>query len=289
MTLDFQATRPKIQLQSIGDCFPAGAFDNIYSYHDRVVNFSYENIVISAAEAGIFPGPFRIILCRFPHEGIYRIEHSPPAVIINDAICMDYVPAHIYNSSLFSDISYFHHISSGIQVFEQYFMSRFYNQGIVSLLSEKTVIAGDSLFEKELANQFTEAYSDLLSGNILSAVYGFKGRGFGMTPTGDDFLAGLLTGLDVREQSGEKDLSDTRYSIYKHALGENLLSNSFLYQAYYRLYNADWKDLLDALFLRSPQCYSFMERIACCGKSSGIDTLTGFFAAWKVNTYQEIR
>ncbi len=55
-----------------------------------------------------------------------------------------------------------------------------------------------------------------------------KGLGFGLTPSGDDFNAGLLSALNLWELTSGEDLTKLKKSVFGAAKGKNPLSNSFL-------------------------------------------------------------
>ena len=64
----------------------------------------------------------------------------------------------------------------------------------------------------------------LRSGEWLEGARLLRGVGFGLTPTGDDLLAGFLTGLNLVDAP-----RDRIEEIYAAALGENAISNSQLF------------------------------------------------------------
>ena len=58
-----------------------------------------------------------------------------------------------------------------------------------------------------------------------------KGTGIGLTPAGDDFIAGLLWGLHFNEYRTKKNLMLLKDAVYNAAKGSNPLTNSFLFNA----------------------------------------------------------
>jgi hypothetical protein len=126
------------------------------------------------------------------------------------------------------------------------------------------------------------AYHNLLHNDLTTAMQGFKGRGYGLTPAGDDFNAGLLLGLKVREKNEKKELPKSRPLRYPHLLGKNLLANTFLIQAELGWLSANWKTMLQALVGSKLQLQEAVNRILNQGETSGADALTGFISAWEV-------
>ena len=58
-----------------------------------------------------------------------------------------------------------------------------------------------------------------------------RGTGYGLTPSGDDFIAGFLLGTFFNEYRYRKDFSGLREKIFQAATGNNVLTNSFLLNA----------------------------------------------------------
>ena len=99
------------------------------------------------------------------------------------------------------------------------------------LLDEKRELSFKPGFEMELVKRMKSGVSLILKGTMESLIEGItriKGCGFGLIPSGDDFIAGMLSGLYLTQEIFSMDLSEIRKKIYEAALGENLISNTFL-------------------------------------------------------------
>jgi len=66
---------------------------------------------------------------------------------------------------------------------------------------------------------------------LIEGIRLIKGVGIGLTPSGDDFISGLLTALKVLEIINKENNSYLRKIIYDNAKGDNLISNNFLFYA----------------------------------------------------------
>jgi hypothetical protein len=85
------------------------------------------------------------------------------------------------------------------------------------------------------------------AGDYARGARSLRGLGFGLTPSGDDFLCGCLTGLSFVEACFSADLSEIMNAVYDNALTENIISGSFTWCAYNGRVNEKIKQLLTAL------------------------------------------
>jgi hypothetical protein len=125
------------------------------------------------------------------------------------------------------------------------------------------------------------------SGNATVA-YGMSGRaggvrmiagcGFGLTPSGDDFICGMLVGLHVAGQVCGTDLSSIIETIYRAAETRNFLSQTFLSLACDGCVDARLKALLEALGWDDRTMTGECARsVISVGETSGADMLTGLY------------
>ncbi len=97
-----------------------------------------------------------------------------------------------------------------------------------------------------------------------------KGCGQGLTPSGDDFLAGAMLGLRLRGRGGQR-------RILRAALGGNLVSNAFLRVAARGRVN----EAVQA-WLAAPAASGRLARAASFGHTSGSDLLCGVLWALRL-------
>ncbi|MFO7659300.1 MAG: DUF2877 domain-containing protein [Candidatus Cloacimonadaceae bacterium] len=272
----------EMKVSSVGDRFPQALFNQVESVFDRVINFVNGDLIVSLVTPEIGSGPFRIVLQGLVPAAVKEIELTSDAVIINADFVLPYSEKQIYISKLdFYQVNS-EKMKKGIALINSRLQALNNTNTITYLLSqnlEKTTIAG---FDLELAKQFQKAYKQLLAQDFQSAASGFRGRGFGLTPAGDDFNAGLLMGLVLRELTEKKELSKIRSYIYHNSLGKDLLVNTFLLQVYHSWYDEKWKNLLLALCENCSDLENAVEDVLAQGETSGADTLAGFLSAWEI-------
>lgn len=272
----------EIKVISVGDRFPQDLFNRVESVFDRVISFVNGDLIVSLVTPEIGSGPFRIVLEGLVPAAVREIELSSDAVIINADTVLPYIKKQIYTSTLeFNEVNP-KQVKAGINQIKGTLQSLNNTNIITYLLSqnlEKTTLEG---FDLELAKQFQQAYKQLLAQDFQSAASGFRGRGFGLTPAGDDFNAGLLMGLFIRQQIEKKELSKIRSCIYHNSMDKNLLVNTFLLQAERGWFDENWQNLLLELCENCSDLESAVDDILAQGETSGADTLAGFLSAWEI-------
>lgn len=115
-----------------------------------------------------------------------------------------------------------------------------------------------------------------------SGVRKLAGCGLGLTPSGDDFIAGMLIGLNVVQLLTGRSHRTLAKRLLAVAEGDNLLSNSFLELAHDGRVTEHMQAFVSALS-RSPSAKLALKtrRIMAAGETSGADLLTGFMMAVK--------
>jgi hypothetical protein len=105
-----------------------------------------------------------------------------------------------------------------------------------------------------------------------------KGCGLGLTPAGDDFIAGFLIGLHLLQRLHGMDAQPTADAVFRAARGKNIFSNAFLNLARRGLFFGHMKDLLVALVSGSEASVRrATKKLFTVGETSGADLATGLF------------
>ena len=133
-------------------------------------------------------------------------------------------------------------------------------------------------FERAFADQITRGVHQVFHGHLLPGIRQLKGCGLGLTPAGDDFIAGLLIGLHLLEKLGGDNAQPTANAVFRAARGDNIFSNTFLDLARRGLMFGRMKDLLLALVSGSEGSVRRAARkLFAIGETSGADLATGLF------------
>ena len=153
--------------------------------------------------------------------------------------------------------------------------------GIAFLLHQHPAPIAASAFEREFANRFRGGVERLVSGDLEGAS-AILGLGPGLTPSGDDFLAGFLLGLYALEAAGRASLAPERRAIGEMARSRNPFSAALLNCATEGRCIEPARSLIQSLFEDSePTVIRHARRLAAVGASSGADLATGVYFALK--------
>ncbi|MGN1142888.1 MAG: DUF2877 domain-containing protein [Oliverpabstia sp.] len=98
------------------------------------------------------------------------------------------------------------------------------------------------------------------------------GLGIGLTPSGDDFLCGVLASLHMTDQEGSLFALTLKKQISGHLHDTIDISAAFLACALENQYSAAVNSLYS-----NPDCASIEQSFSAIGHSSGIDTLCGIW------------
>jgi hypothetical protein len=150
-------------------------------------------------------------------------------------------------------------------------------KGFSFLLHAEQLHSSNSAFECALAEAARKAQSFLDSGKLIEGARAMRGLGMGLTPSGDDYLCGVLSAYEVIERITQRSRTHERAEILKGALGNNVFSNAFLRAAARGSFSIRQKSFFDAVFAdESACCASGVEALASVGATSGTDFLVGF-------------
>jgi hypothetical protein len=140
-------------------------------------------------------------------------------------------------------------------------------------------------FEQVLAAHLGKAVTRIWAGDLASGVRMISGCGFGLTPSGDDFICGMLVGFRLLEQVCGRDLSKKIETVYHAAESDSFLSRNFLAMAYQGCVDARMKALLSALISGDEVVTrERTESVISVGETSGADLLTGLLMTLEKHT-----
>ena len=143
----------------------------------------------------------------------------------------------------------------------------------------------ETSFQKAYVKHIRTAWEDIKNGKLIQGVKKIKGSGFGLTPGGDDFIAGMLYALILTEKIQKRDAGKIRKSIYDAAKGKNDISRTMLYHAYKGAYFKQFKDLINAFINNDKNIKQYFKNLIATGETSGSDMLTGFCLGLKMFSF----
>ena len=135
-------------------------------------------------------------------------------------------------------------------------------------------------FETALARALRAGTERLLAGDLEGGAAALKGLGHGLTPSGDDFLAGFLLGLNALQSGFGVDFGTQILTIRRAARSGNRFAEAFLDCAARGRYSEHAKGLVKALFEDAGADIPVLaRRVLAYGATSGADLAVGLFCA----------
>lgn len=279
-------------ITSVGDALEEGIYI-VHSSFRNVVNFVKHDKptsipVVSVVTEEIGAGPVNIVCSGFDAPDIKALRISQQGMRIND--CQIGVGrSHQYSSRIRIPQNAAKCLEQQLTFCETELIQSAPRRSLAFLLDEQRRDDFHSGFEQAVAKKLRIGVSELFYGDFFSGVRLMKGVGFGLTPSGDDFLVGLLLGLWVIQQVYQQEISAVREQVYQIAKSQNVLSNTFLYCAKEGLLFERWKAFLLTLFFAEEDAIrAALQRVLSMGETSGADAAVGFLLTLK-NTQTVMR
>jgi hypothetical protein len=266
-------------LVSIGDQVKEGT----YPFHSRfrcAVNFWCDKQLISVVSEEIGGGPLNIVIRDFDGQSATR-EPAPLMITANTVVLesnrFGFTDNDYYRSTVALDNwepCLFHH---NLSVLAEELRTASSPKSLAFLLDEHRTANFRPGFERAFTDQIRRGVYLMMNGHLLDGVRTLRGCGLGLTPSGDDFIAGLLIGLNLLQQLRGRDYQKIADDVFRTAKAGNIFSNSFLDLARRGLLFGRMKDLVLALMDESEEMVrKSAARLMAIGGSSGADLGTGF-------------
>jgi Protein of unknown function (DUF2877) len=256
-----------MRLVSIGDRVAAG----IYPFHsrfNRAVNFVQDGRLVSVVAEEVGDGPLSIVLRDFD-AGVTEdpLEISADQVLF-DGCEFPFTPRHRYCSMLESQNG--PRLRSNLAMFEELLAETSPPNSLAFLIDDARLSRFRSGFEQKFVEQVKRSVHQIFHGDRLAGVRKLGGCGIGLTPSGDDFIAGHLIALNLR--------GETANDVFEAARSNNIFSNTFLDLARQGRLFGRMKNLILALTHGSKMAVrECTEKLFAVGGTSGADLGTGFY------------
>ena len=131
---------------------------------------------------------------------------------------------------------------------------------LVLTVAETKIHTADTLFHKK---NYVEA------ANVISELVGL---GIGLTPSGDDFLCGILAGYHIQGLENSAEALCLRDAIREKLSRTNEISRAFLVSALEGHFSQAVNELWN-----NPDIETITQMFRAIGHSSGMDTLCGIY------------
>jgi len=268
----------KITLLSFGDCIEKGTY-KVHSQYRNHINLVSGRKLITVTDNINDIGPVNIVLKTLAHLTIGPLYVGSDIFRINkfteeQPIC------NRYSSNLIISPEDSAKLVSNVNIVEDSVIRKGSSESIKFLLEKKEIIS-DGSFRGELKKALMAAVRKLSSGEILNGVEMIKSRGIGLTPSGDDFIIGMLYAMHA-VQFCSRNIPELIVAVHKKAETANLISQTYLDLARRGRYYRDLRELINSLIIGNKTDISQKTAaVLLKGETSGADMLTGFIITIK--------
>ena len=263
-----------MEIIGYGDCVPRGTY-KLHSAFKNAINFSRRSgVMVSLVTRKTGNGPLNIVMKHLP-VGAVRLRVSRFKLYV-DENCLEADPGRNYDS--FVPVRSLDPVRfrGNLELLKNWLGVSAPAESMCFLFSATSADGSRRLFERRMFRAMKHAVRLLDGGDYVGGARSLRGLGFGLTPSGDDFLCGFLTGVSFVEKCFSADLSDILRAVYDNALTGNAISASFTWCAYNGRVNEKIKELLDALSVPGkPRLYRAARAAIRRGHTSGADFCAG--------------
>jgi len=269
-------------LLSIGDRVREGMY-SVHSRFDHAVNFVARGRLVSIVSDAVGPGPANIVVRgsarRFCGEAD-RLRIRRGSITLTPRSHATRRIA-VYRSGLGPDPMSSSRFARNFQSLEKW-VPRFSNPwNFLQLLVPHPAPALDAL-SRAFARRIRAGAKDVLAGlddlpRLRRGAKRLAGCGFGLTPGGDDFLAGAMLALHLAARLTGKDYRSAIATIHAASKTKHKLSAHFLGLARDGFVAEQMKNLITALLGGTARdVRSAARRVLALGETSGADLTAGF-------------
>lgn len=265
-----------MRILSFGDCIIPGKY-RLHSRFANVVNYSFDNNLLSIVSKKNESGPVNIVF-----DGIIRFLEDEVVIKSRRLLCNALVynlEEHLkYNSEISLNVIADLKIETVIDTLLPLLVESAPVLSLAFTFDESRKKYFKSSFEKYLINRFFAGIEKLRAGKAVECAEMVNGLGFGLTPSGDDFIAGMLYALYLLQKiTGKEDLVSLRQNICEAAESANIISLNAMKMAANGRFGGNFKNMVSALAQNDERkvCVA-VHNILNTGATSGADMLTGF-------------
>ncbi len=270
-----------ILLKSYGDRLVSGKYE-LHSRSKHAANFMCQNALACCVDESVGPGPFGIVVSGIPIDSIQTLQIEKKRISINgeilalnrgDRYCSRIEsPPRVSREKLIENLKYFGDHLKQLSC----------PLSLLFLINPAKENEFKSNFELEYIRRFKNGIGLFLDSDYLEGVRKLRGLGFGLTPSGDDFLAGAMAAIHTSQSVLNKDHRERLSQIFENARGDNPIVNAYLESAKDGAYIKRFRNIIIAVcrgkLLDIKQGTS---QLLDAGKTSGVDWAVGFYLTLK--------
>ena len=260
---------------SCGDRIAAGEY-LLHSRFRQAVTFTRGENLLSFVTPGIGAGPLNVVISETNSLDCDRV------IVRGDAIQIGDVHFPLQAGNRFDSAVEIppeldaQTLDRGITLLRQALQDCSPPESLFHLLDCEPATNPSPSFKNALASQFHNGLQLLREGRFIEGADGIKGLGHGLTPGGDDFLAGLLIALNLRRLLFRQDTAAVIEHVFRASGSGNVFSTAFLRCARDGRVFERMKETLNAVFMADRErVLSSTKRLSAIGATSGTDIAAG--------------
>ncbi len=266
-----------MDLISYGDSIPDGDY-RLHSAFENAINFRRGKLIVSLVPPRVGAGPQNVVLSQLP-SGARRLRSTRFYFYI-DENRLRKEPEALYSSTVPLLDAEPETVEANTAALAAVLARTSPPKSLAFIFEPRLEKEFSRVFERRLLARFKKAVRYFRAGDYSRGVRTMHGLGFGLTPSGDDFISGLLSGFNFALLSLRFDTAARIENIFFHTEGGNLISDVFLRSSYEGKVTAKVLRLLKALAGRNREELAASAAGALAsGHTSGADFCAGLVFA----------
>ncbi|MBD3348629.1 MAG: DUF2877 domain-containing protein [Candidatus Eisenbacteria bacterium] len=263
-----------LRLVSRGDMIADGLYRTHSSFR-RAANMTDGRGVVSMVELGVEPGPVNLVMRHLSPGTVRTLRVDGASIIVNGAAVATQ-GARDYSSKMDVGATDPEPVHRGLRMLRRLLAQRAPAESLAFLVEPSRTSAFRGGFRREFVRHMRACADDILHGDPFRGAARASGCGFGLTPSGDDLVVGVLVAMNLAERVAGGSLAVERRMIRRAAGTGGLVNETALCLAESGRVFETMKELLRALTRDNAFDLSrAVDRIVAVGETSGADTTVG--------------
>jgi hypothetical protein len=263
-----------------GDCITRGSY-SLHSRFTKAANYTCGGALLSLVGEETGNGPVNVVLRGPLPTGRGRCTVGEGTLRVGD-LSFDLPPELVYVSTLPAFAANPAAFARNLAFFSRILVRDSPPLSLAFLLDTRRERHFDSSFERALLRRVKEGWGLIRGGDVRCGARLLIGAGYGFTPSGDDFIAGYLSGLFTLQRYFHEDVEGAREAVRAAGAAGNPVSDSVIRHAMSGRFPERGKSLLLALIRGSSSAVEeAAHRVLSAGETSGADFSTGLVCSMK--------
>jgi len=231
-----------MDLISYGDSIPEGEY-SLHSAFANAINFRKGRLIVSLVPPRTGAGPLNLVVKQLP-LGARRLRASRFYFYIDEnRLRKD--PESVYSSAVpVLPKAHPETVLGNVQAFSGLLVRLAPPKSLAFIFDAELEKDFSRVFDRHLLARFKKGVGYFRAGKHARGARTLRGLGLGLTPSGDDFLCGLLAGWYFAMVNLRFETRMKRELVFVNAEGNNLISNAFIRSSYEGKVNAKVRRLM---------------------------------------------